>query len=200
DLLRERRPTFREAAALVAELAEALDYAHGMGVVHRDVKPANILLSFSREPVASAEAALATGSRLKQGAGRPLGFGLAVWEWRRGHPDAGGPAAGHAGLHESRAGRGPGAHGGPPQRRVQPRCRTVRIARRRAAVSRLEGDDRAAGAARGAAAAAADQRQSAARSGDDLSEGDGERTGAALRHSAGTGGGLAAAAASPPPP
>src|SRR5262249_47564110 len=31
DLLKERRPTFREAAELVAEVAEALDYAHGMG-------------------------------------------------------------------------------------------------------------------------------------------------------------------------
>jgi serine/threonine-protein kinase len=32
----------RPAAEVIAELAEALDYAHGQGVVHRDVKPANV--------------------------------------------------------------------------------------------------------------------------------------------------------------
>ncbi len=34
----------RRAAEIVADLAEALDYAHAQGVVHRDVKPANIRL------------------------------------------------------------------------------------------------------------------------------------------------------------
>jgi serine/threonine protein kinase/WD40 repeat protein/tetratricopeptide (TPR) repeat protein len=38
------RVSFRRVAELVAQAADALEYAHAMGVVHRDVKPANLLL------------------------------------------------------------------------------------------------------------------------------------------------------------
>ena len=44
------RLPFREAAALVARVADALHYAHRQGVFHRDVKPANILLDSDGEP------------------------------------------------------------------------------------------------------------------------------------------------------
>jgi WD40 repeat protein len=48
ELLQVRRPTFREAAELTAQVAEALDYAHSLRVVHRDVKPGNIMLEPAR--------------------------------------------------------------------------------------------------------------------------------------------------------
>jgi serine/threonine protein kinase len=41
----DRKLPLEEALQLALEVAEALDCAHGQGVVHRDVKPANILLT-----------------------------------------------------------------------------------------------------------------------------------------------------------
>jgi eukaryotic-like serine/threonine-protein kinase len=44
---------WQEAARLLLPIARALQYAHQQGIVHRDVKPANILISPSGEPMLS---------------------------------------------------------------------------------------------------------------------------------------------------
>jgi WD40 repeat protein/tRNA A-37 threonylcarbamoyl transferase component Bud32 len=70
DFLEVRKLPFRESVALMADLAEALDYAHQMGLVHRDLKPANVMLERAERDGHGSEAAR----------GRPMlmDFGLAL--------------------------------------------------------------------------------------------------------------------------
>jgi len=50
DWARHALPSFRESAQLVASVALALHHAHKRGLVHRDVKPANILIDATGKP------------------------------------------------------------------------------------------------------------------------------------------------------
>ena len=81
-----------ERLRVIAQVADALDYAHHQGVIHRDVKPANVLLT-------SADAAKLSD------------FGLSlIADEVAGLRDDQGDAA----LHEPRAGQGEAAR--PPDR------------------------------------------------------------------------------------
>ena len=51
DIIAEKRLGYRQTAEIVVALADALDYAHSHGVVHRDVKPANVMLDHQGQPM-----------------------------------------------------------------------------------------------------------------------------------------------------
>ena len=69
-LVRERELPVEETVRLITLLANALDYAHAQGVIHRDLKPDNILLQAGQPVIADFGIALAVaqagGSRVTE--------------------------------------------------------------------------------------------------------------------------------------
>jgi len=61
-LNRETQLGVDDAVRIAREVADALDYAHGKGVIHRDIKPENILIQSGRPMVADFGIALAVSA------------------------------------------------------------------------------------------------------------------------------------------
>lgn len=76
-MVREGRVPLERAAAIVREAASALAYAHAHGVVHRDVKPENIMLSGGHAVVADFGIARAIDASRSEQAGL-TGTGMAI--------------------------------------------------------------------------------------------------------------------------
>jgi serine/threonine-protein kinase len=65
-LARDRQLPVDEAVRIATAVANALEHAHGHGVIHRDIKPANILLQDGEPVVADFGISLAVGAGGRQ--------------------------------------------------------------------------------------------------------------------------------------
>ena len=73
-LLAARRPTVREALALAAQVAEALEHVHAKGLLHLDVNPANVIVASDGACVQLIDFGLATDVPRGVASPRPIAF------------------------------------------------------------------------------------------------------------------------------
>ena len=94
-LRRRRRFTVREVAHIVHDVVDALAYAHARGVIHRDIKPGNILLHGSHALVADFGVAKAISAALPHSGTTSAGIAIGTPAYMAPEQLAADPAADH---------------------------------------------------------------------------------------------------------
>lgn len=104
---------FTEAVPIFTQLASALNYAHEQGVIHRDIKPVNVLMDRSRRPILSDFGIAKVLASTRTNLTRP-GAGVGTPEYMSPEQCQGGPVDGRADIYalgvmlfEALAGRPP---------------------------------------------------------------------------------------------
>jgi serine/threonine protein kinase len=92
---RRGRLPVREVLRLISDVAEALAFAHGQGVIHRDIKPGNVLVQQGHALVTDFGVAKALSAALPSGAGTSTGMAIGTPSYMAPEQLASDPAADH---------------------------------------------------------------------------------------------------------
>lgn len=87
-----------EASPIFIQLADALAYAHDQGIIHRDVKPVNVLMDRARRPILSDFGIAKVLASTKDNLTRP-GAGVGTPEYMSPEQCQGGPVDGRADIY-----------------------------------------------------------------------------------------------------
>jgi serine/threonine-protein kinase len=95
EIDRRGRLPVRDVMRIVTDVAEALAFAHSRGVIHRDIKPGNVLLQGNHALVTDFGVAKALSAALPSGAGTSTGMAIGTPTYMAPEQLASDPAADH---------------------------------------------------------------------------------------------------------
>lgn len=94
-LARGDRIAVKDVVRILHEVAEALEYAHGMGVIHRDIKPGNVLMQGSHALVTDFGVSKAISAAMPQSGYTSAGMAIGTPAYMAPEQIAADPAADH---------------------------------------------------------------------------------------------------------
>lgn len=94
-LAKGQRIPVRDVLRIMREVAEALDYAHGLGVIHRDIKPGNVLMQGNHALVTDFGVSKAISAAMPQSGYTSAGMAIGTPAYMAPEQIAADPAADH---------------------------------------------------------------------------------------------------------